>query len=141
MARGGRAEFSIEYSEFARSLQVLLSKVERGTKKATRQACEEILAESLRQVPKDTNTLAKSAFYVIQGKYRNFTAIIGYGGNGDPINPKTGRAASDYMVVVHEDLQARHPVGKAKFLEDPVREYQHKMLQTYARAIRKETGM
>lgn len=141
MARGGRAEFSIEYSEFARSLQVLLSKVERGTKKATRQACEEILAESLRQVPKDTNTLAKSAFYEIQGKYRNFTAIIGYGGNGDPINPKTGRAASDYMVVVHEDLQARHPVGKAKFLEDPVREYQHKMRQTYARAIRKETGM
>lgn len=141
MARGGRAAFNIEYSEFAKSLEVLLSRVERGTKKATRQACEEILAESLRQVPRDTNTLAKSAFYEIHGKYRNFTAIIGYGGNGDPTNPKTGRPASDYMVVVHEDLQAHHPVGKAKFLEDPVREYQRKMRQTYARAIRKETGM
>ncbi|NLD21611.1 MAG: hypothetical protein GX664_03895 [Bacteroidales bacterium] len=141
MARGGRAAFNIEYSKFSKSLEVLLSKVERGTKKATRQACEEILAESLRQVPKDTNTLAKSAFYEIHGKYRNFTATIGYGGNGDPINPKTGRPASDYMVVVHEDLQAHHPVGKAKFLEDPVREYQRKMRQTYARAIRKETGM
>ena len=141
MARGGRAAFNIEYSEFAKSLEVLLSKVERGTKKATKQACEEILAESIRQVPKDTNTLAKSAFYEIHGKYRNFTATIGYGGNGDPINPKTGRPASEYMVVVHEDLQAHHPVGKAKFLEDPVREYQRKMRQTYARAIRKETGM
>jgi hypothetical protein len=30
------------------------------------------------------------------------------------------------MVVVHEDLDVYHPVGKAKFLEDPVREYADK---------------
>lgn len=141
MARGGRAEFHIEYSKFNKSLEVLLSRVERGTKKATIQACEEILAESLRQVPRDTNTLASSAFYEIHGKYRNFTATIGYGGNGDPINPKTGRRASEYMVAVHEDLEAFHPVGKAKFLEDPVRMYQAKMAPNFAKAIREETGM
>ena len=27
------------------------------------------------------------------------------------------------MVKVHEDLSAYHSTGKAKFLEDPVREY------------------
>ena len=34
---------------------------------------------------------------------------IGYGG-----------AASDYALVVHENLEAHHPHGKAKYLEDPV---------------------
>jgi hypothetical protein len=52
-----------------------------------------------------------------------YEAIIGYGGNGNPINPKTGYPASSYMLAVHEDLLAFHPVGKAKFLEDPVRDY------------------
>lgn len=42
----------------------------------------------------------------------------------NPINPKTGLPVSAYAGVVHEDLSMPHPRGgKAKFLEDPVREY------------------
>lgn len=100
-----------------------------GTKKATIAACEEILEMSKEQVPKDTSTLLASAFYEI-GRRADTSAntwayegIVGYGGNGDPVNPKTGRRASSYMVKVHEDLSVFHPTGKAKFLEDPVREY------------------
>lgn len=99
----------------------------RGAKNATEQACKEILAASNMQVPKDTSTLASSAFYDIRRrgdvKGYSYEATLGYGGNGDPINPKTGKPASYYMVKIHEDMSMPHRNGKAKFLEDPVREY------------------
>lgn len=139
MAKGGRASLTVEYSEFNKALDVVLTRVGRATKKATLAACEEIMAESKKQVPRDSNTLANSAYFDIKGNYRTgFYAEIGYGGNGNPINPKTGQRASEYMVVVHEDLSAHHPIGKAKFLEDPVRDYQRKLNPTFAHFIRNE---
>lgn len=121
-----KTNFNINFTEFNRNCEVAIEKVQRGTKKATKAACEEILKDSLNEVPRHTSTLAKSAFYEVLGSYKNFTAILGYGGNGDPINSDTGRPASEYMVVVHEDLSAMHPIGKAKYLEDPVRRYEQR---------------
>lgn len=141
MARGGRAVFTVDYSRVIKGLEVLMHHVERGTKKATEAAAKEIYYRSLAQVPRETNTLANSAFYEVIGHYRNFEAIIGYGGEGDPINPISGARASEYMIAVHEDLNAHHPIGKAKFLEDPIREYQEKAGARAAQFIRKEAGM
>ena len=115
-----------EVSQFGDRCEASIRNVFRGTKKATEAACQEILSNSMAEVPKDTHTLLMSAFYEVSRrriKVWAYKAILGYGGNGDPINPRTGQPASTYMVDVHEDLTARHPVGKAKFLEDPVREY------------------
>lgn len=140
MARGGILDFQLNYKEFERSLQVAIRRVERGTKKATIAACEEIKAMTLAEVPRSTNTLANSFFYEVEGRYRNFTATLGYGGNGDPVNPETGQRASEYMVAVHEDLEARHPVGKAKFLEDPVNRYRAQFAKKAADVIRGELG-
>lgn len=110
--------------EFEANCNITVSKLGKGTKKALVAACDEILGESMAQVPLDTSTLMMSAFWEINGNYKiGWDAVIGYGGNGDPINPKTGQPASAYMVAVHEDLTAEHPIGKAKFLEDPIREY------------------
>jgi hypothetical protein len=81
-----------------------------------------------------------SAFYEVSrrtdvGGYV-YAARVGYGGNGDPINPRTGKRASQYMVKLHEDLTTPHHNGKAKFLEDPVREFADsrfpKVVYTYA---------
>jgi hypothetical protein len=118
-----------EVSQFGDKCEASIRNVFRGTKKATEAACQEILGNSMAEVPKDTHTLLMSAFYEVSRRSDTaattwaYEAILGYGGNGDPINPRTGQPASTYMVDVHEDLTARHPVGKAKFLEDPVREY------------------
>lgn len=115
--------------EFEATCEVAIRNLGRGTKAATVEACEEILANSKQQVPTSTKTLFNSAFYEVtrrtdtSAKTYAYEAILGYGGNGDPINPVTGKRASTYMVVVHEDLSAYHPRGKAKFLEDPVRDY------------------
>jgi len=131
----GFAEFSFsrqELNAFAARCEFAIRNIDRGTKKATIAAAEEIMDESKRQVPKLTKTLLSSAFYEVTRRTDTaattwaYEALLGYGGNGDPINPVTGKPASYYMVAVHEDLDAFHPVGKAKFLEDPVREYANK---------------
>ena len=116
-------------NHFEAQCEAAIRNIGRGTKKATIAACEEIISNSRAEVPKDTRTLLMSAFYEVSRRTNTaastwaYEAIIGYGGNGDPVNPKTGRRASSYMVKVHEDLSVYHPTGKAKFLEDPVREY------------------
>lgn len=118
-----------ELQKFDAICQIAIQNVFRGTKEATTAAAQEILGESMAQVPKETYTLLMSAYYEVSRRSDTalttwaYEAIIGYGGNGDPINPKTGRSASSYMLAVHEDLSATHVNGKAKFLEDPVREY------------------
>lgn len=128
----GTLNFSFDKKElqkFDASCEIAIRNIGRGSKRATIQACEEILEASIEQVPKQTLTLMLSAFYEVARRSDTaassyvYEAIVGYGGNGDPINPKTGRPASSYMVAVHEDLSKKHPNGKAKFLEDPVREY------------------
>ena len=131
----GFAEFTFsrqELNAFAARCEFAIRNIDRGTKKATIAAAEEIMNESKRQVPKLTKTLLSSAFYEVTRRTDTaattwaYEALLGYGGNGDPINPVTGKPASYYMVAVHEDLDAFHLVGKAKFLEDPVREYADK---------------
>ena len=118
-----------ELQKFDATCQIAIQNVFKGTKKATTAAAQEILSESMAQVPKETYTLLMSAYYEVARRSDaapstwSYEAIIGYGGNGDPINPKTGMPASSYMLAVHEDLSAIHVNGKAKFLEDPVREY------------------
>lgn len=128
---------------FNNKCQAAIRNVGRGTKKATTEACKEILEMSLQQVPKDTWTLAMSAFYTVSRRTDTsvntwqYEGIVGYGGNGDPTNPKSGERASDYMLTVHEDLSAFHKNGKAKFLEDPVREYGE---TKFARTVFKHVG-
>ena len=117
---------------FNSACEAVIRNVDRGTKAATEQACSEILSASLKQVPRSTGTLASTGSYMVRRRgdikgYR-YEGIIGYAGTtgqaSDAINPVTGQAASSYAVIVHEDLTAKHPNGgKAKFLEDPVRDY------------------
>lgn len=141
MARGGHAILDVATGEFVKELELTIRKVERGTKKATQAAIEEIYKESQKQVPKDTGTLARSGYFFVDGSYKTeFVGHVGYGNPGN-VNPKSGEEASEYMVQVHEDLTVYHPTGKAKFLEDPIKEYQAKTLGKYATFIRNELHM
>lgn len=120
-----RVTMDVNFNKFHKKCEAAISKVAKSTYKATEEACEDIMEESLRQVPRDTETLANSAFYDIRkAKDYGFEATLGYGGTA--VNPKTGVPVMDYAVAVHEDTEAFHPVGKAKFLEDPIRDYASK---------------
>lgn len=120
----------------------IMTNVHHGTKWATEEACKLIYEESIFQVPMDTRTLASSGFWYVERReglasYR-YRGVVGYGGNGDPINPKNGKRASEYAREVHEDLSVYHKNGKAKFLEDPLRDFAEggELYQLYLVAIR-----
>lgn len=72
---------------------------------------EGLIAEAKSITPVDTGALRASGHVqqpVIQGK--QVTVNCGFGG-----------AAASYAVYVHENLEAHHPVGQAKFLEEPAK--------------------
>ena len=144
-----RIDFNISQTEagkFRTACEAAIRNVGEGTKAATEFAAWSIMSDSLDQVPIDTGTLISSAYLGISRRadtknYR-YGAILGYGANEglashvdfgpiewameptNNINPKSGLQASTYAAKVHEDLDMPHPNGgKAKFLEDPIRNW------------------
>ena len=81
-----------------------------ATARALYSEANKIFIDSQAQVPIDTGALRASG--IVTKPYVTGTTAevqISYGG-----------AAAPYAVIVHEDLEVNHPVGKAKYLEDPL---------------------
>lgn len=144
-----RIDFNLSNTEggkFRMACEAVLRNVGNGTKAVAEEAAITIMTESINQVPVETGTLLSSAFLGVSRRtdtkgYR-YGAVLGYGDSaglrfallGDnvqwikepsnPVNPKHGLPASAYAGTVHEDLEVHHVNGgKAKFLEDPIREW------------------
>lgn len=104
-----------------RKLNGQFANVRDGTLAAVHKPIKMIMQESLRQVPKDTNALANSAYEEPPAFDGNGVTIsFGYGGSNAQVNPRTGQSTTDYAWIVHERLDTVHPIGKAKYLEDPI---------------------
>ncbi len=98
-----------------------------------------IMASSEGLVPVDTSAL-RSSGYVQQpiraGK--TITVFLGYGGPAAKINSKTGESTDGYALIVHENLEAFHPVGTAKYLEMPFDQAKRGMAARVAAGIRSD---
>lgn len=71
-------------------------------------------------VPVDTGALRGSHYTSPPVRDGDVIRVeIGYGGPAAKINPKTGESTDGYALKVHEDLEAFHKVGSAKYLEMP----------------------
>lgn len=94
------------------------------------------MAESKRRVPVDTGVLRAS------GYVNPPVAGFGLGGGGVAGTVRVelgyGGPAEDYAVIVHEDLDAFHRVGEAKFLESVLNESAPFMAQRIAKRINLE---
>lgn len=144
-----RIDFNLsqrERGKFVESCEAVIRNVGASTKSATVEAISDIMSDALDEVPIDTGTLASSIFGGVYQRmdlkgYR-YGGVLGFGEPrglavnlgasniewisepNNAINPKSGLPASAYAARVHEDLDMPHPNGgKAKFLEDPVRNY------------------
>lgn len=62
-----------------------------------------------------------------EAKEANVSVLVGFGTN--------------YALYVHENLEANHPVGQAKFLEQPAREMQRDLADIVVEGMRKGIGM
>jgi hypothetical protein len=85
---------------------------------------ERIMTEAKRRTPVATGALRASGQVVTDGPTRVVLAF--------------GNAAATYAVFVHEDLQARHMNGEAKFLERPLLEAARDMDKRLAAEVRRE---
>lgn len=97
---------------------------------------EDIMKESRAEVPSKTGTLQEATFVIRD----NDTVSFGYGGPADIRNPETGRLASEYMLPVHEILDAEHDNGKAKFFEDPLNRALPKIPTRFIDAVSRALG-
>ena len=85
-----------------------------------------IEAESKERTPVDEGNLKASHYYAKGGSFIAPIVQIGAG---------VGYTAN-YAVYVHEDLNARHTVGQAKFLESAVYDNREKILEVIANRAR-----
>lgn len=67
---------------------------------------------------------------------KGVVVFLGYGGPAAKINPKTGESTAGYALYVHENLDAFHKVGTAKYLEIPFDAAKHGMNERLAQAMR-----
>lgn len=102
----------------------------------------QILADQvIEYTPKDTRTLVDSFSYKMIDESVRVRAEFGFGLDRDLVNPKTGQRATEYVMQVHEDLEANHPNGgQAKFLEIPVQNFRDQFAGIATMTIRKRLG-
>ena len=89
-------------------------------------------AASQREVPVDTGILKNSG--VLSRPYMDGGYLV--------VDISYGGAASDYALIVHEDMESRHNEGtKAKYLEDPVKRQLVGMGDRLLLQVRKGLGL
>lgn len=89
-----------------RNLAAAIEAIKKRTAQGLYEAAEVIRTDSVEDTPVDEGTLAGSAKTTMNDTFGVPSAIVSY--------------SVDYAVYVHENLTARHKVGKAKFLEGSV---------------------
>jgi hypothetical protein len=118
-----------DITKLINNLQSIGKSIQTNSGEFLTEIAENIMAESKNEVPVDTGTL-KSTAYITKPMYSNDGSTVvkmGYGGLNDKLNPKPDRKtgklkmASEYALAVHEIKKYHHPIGKWKFLEDPLR--------------------
>ena len=112
--------------ELSRKLKILGPLAAKVSAQSLYQSAEEVMAESKEQyVPVDVGALRSTGKVLRKKEGNDEIIILSYGGpvKGSYRN-KRGELVENvhYAVHVHEDLQAHHPVGEAKYLEKPLME-------------------
>lgn len=103
------------------------TKLRAAFEKEMRNIGTDILAESKRQVPVKEGTLSRSAVKTARWEGDNFVVSISYN--------------TPYAAVQHENRTFNHPTkGKAKYLEDPMKQMFPKVEKRLAAAMRRAIG-
>jgi hypothetical protein len=117
--------------EMYANLRALAARAPKALERAVYRFAEIEITEMKRLVPVDTGTLRASGYVEKPRRTGNtITVELGFGG-----------AAEDYAIPVHEDLEAFHRVGQAKYVEQPLYESAAFFAQRIAESVRQSLGM
>ena len=87
--------------------------------------------KSMKRTPVDTGALRDS----------HQTSLPRRKGQNLEVTIKVGGPAAGYAVIVHEDMEAKHEVGEAKFLENTIKESAPSLLARIAKRMKLNQGM
>ena len=132
---GGRGAIRSILTDYKRFANVVESK----TEKILLGAAEIVLKETMPLVPYDTGALRASGRAFTRKTPKGVLAEVTFGGPDAPVaatrNAPTGIV--DYAVIVHNDLEAKHAVGQALFLETGTIRSKDKIESYVRRELRK----
>jgi len=97
----------------------IIEKIAEAIADALIEGAEEIAAESKEQVPKKSGALKENCKVQALGK---MDVAVGYD--------------LAYAAAVHEDMESRHSIGKAKYLEDPFNQKAEDIINDAAQNIK-----
>lgn len=112
-------------SEMIRTLKRIADRFPDRVGRAIYQEAQIEMTESKRRVPVDTGVLRASGMVSLpEREGRNISVTLSYGG-----------AAEDYAIPVHENLEAHHTNGQAKYLESVLNESRQHMAERIGRRV------
>lgn len=129
-----RCKMEMNTKKFSDSVTATISAIGFGSQQILVEEAEEIMELSKSLCPRDTGALVNSAFVEVT-KARKSSPEVTFGYSGKTFNEKRGVYSSTYAVIVHEDLDARHSRGEAKFLEKAVNQYAKKYHASLSRKM------
>lgn len=119
--------FSVEFDgldKLIRQLGAYTRSVQKAVHAAIYQEGEELMSDSKPLVPVDEGNLRSSGFVTFPQEDVDGDVFVdvGFGGPAGSGNHggETNLEDVGYAVYVHENLEARHTVGQAKYLEQPL---------------------
>jgi hypothetical protein len=116
------------FRELKKALKQQGPRAEQSLARALFTEGERIMTEAKRLTPVDTGALRASG-HVQKPVIRRgrIEVTLGFGGPSAP-----------YAVIVHENLNVRHQVGQAKFLEKPLNEAARGLAERIAAEVRRQ---
>lgn len=108
--------------EYDANLKKALADMKSRAKKGMFLAVALVKRESQKRTPVDEGNLKGSHYTSVQT-------------DSDGVKGEIGLTA-DYAIYVHEDLEAFHPTGEAKFLENAVKENEHSIITLIQKAAK-----
>ncbi|GLI51348.1 hypothetical protein TSYNTROOL_14340 [Tepidanaerobacter syntrophicus] len=96
------------FVELTKKLNKSISKISDTVQDALLDCGNDLQQKSVDITPVDTGALRSSAFTEADRQGKNPGVVVGF--------------EEEYAIYVHENLEAHHTVGQAKFLEQPLQE-------------------
>lgn len=110
------AEIKLEgFIELTNKLNKSISQISDTIQSALLDCGNDLQQKAQDLTPVDTGALRSSAFTEADRQGKNLSVVVGF--------------EEEYAIYVHENLEAHHDVGQAKFLEQPLRENADKYVE------------
>ena len=125
-------------SDIAKAINQEVARIRGRTEEGLRKAAEMVKERAQALTPIDTTALRESAYVEIIQQPSGPAAEIGFARPSAPSFDPKRKKPEAYAVYVHENMEAHHPHGQAKFLEEALKRSERDIIETVKYYARKK---